>query len=82
MGEYDTLAKIENELADVRAQIEEVRGIPNFSIGSLTTDDADVYKRLKNEERSLERRAAFLGSTSVSNQTRRNVAATDSSRIY
>ncbi len=72
----DSIAKVENELEAVRDQIEEVRDIPNISIGSLQTNDADNFKRLLGQERKLERQHAQLGGTSISTQNRRSTGGT------
>ncbi len=77
--ELDSLVKIENELEAVRDQMEDTRGIPNISIGSLNTSDADVFQRLERRERKLERLAVQAGSASISAQSRRSVGGTGGS---
>lgn len=80
--ELDSLTKVENELNSVRDQMEDIRGIPNISIGSLNTNDSDAFQRLERREKKLERLAIQLGSASISAQTRRSVGGAGGGGVF
>ncbi len=62
----ETIESLGIQLAEVEDQIKEMTGAPDFSVGGLSIDEGELYKRLVSQRADLQWRISNMRSGAAS----------------